>query len=182
MHHTMPHRIRQLMAEKGLSPTDLAQQAEVPLRVLEGIIRASIPKPPAYVVSALAHALGVPTIYLAKGVEPSLDQTFVADPDAPDLRSADQLCAFVRDRHIHFRDMRALWSFAMRADGDMTYERWSDAYRQCFGRPAGPRQRALIPASHERASSRQGWLCSMCGCQRPSQPTKCPDCGACCSD
>jgi len=182
MNNTMPDRIKHLMAQKSLRLADLADQARVPQRVLEGIMSGAITKPPAYVVSALAHALGVPTIYLAKGVDPSLDQTVLADPDAPDFKSADQLCAFVRDHHIHFRDMRALWSFAMRAGSEMTYERWDDAYRQCFGRAAGPRQWALIPVSQYRPASRQGWSCPMCGCHRPAQPAKCPDCGTCCTD
>jgi transcriptional regulator with XRE-family HTH domain len=182
MYHTMPDRIRHLMADRGLSAADLAQRAEVPLRVVDRIMSGAIAKPPPYVVSALAYALGVETIYLAKGVDPSLDQTFLADPDAADFRSADELRAFLRDHHVHWKDTRTLWSFAMRADGDMTYEGWTDAYRQCFGRSAEPRPQPLIPLSHDHTHSRQAWSCPTCGCQRPSQPAKCPDCGRCCPD
>jgi len=180
MQHSISDRLGSLMARKKLTVPALAQASDVPELTIKSILDGGIAKPPPYVISALAGALGVETIYLAKGVEPSLDQTVIADPDAHDYESADHLVRFYSGHHMHWKDLRTLWTFAMRADGAMSYDRWGEAYRHCFGRRAGPRQALLLAPTPP--APKNGWSCSRCGYHARTEPARCPDCGLCCGD
>lgn len=176
--HSVSERLGSLMARKKLTVSALAELSGVPELTIKSILNGRILEPPAYVLSALARALGAETIYLAKGVEPSLDQTVSADPDAQDYESADHLVHFYHGHHMHWHDLRKLWTFAMRAHGAMDYARWGEAFRHCFGRPAGPRQALLFAPTPP--PPRNGWSCSRCGYHAESEPARCPECGLCC--